>query len=179
VGDTWDADPSRALLDELWATLIADHSADPTLVAVHGDSMGGFTGLGWASENIGSLACATGIAAMVDGDTAYAGFSGDFDAAYGSEAAWLAAKPTHDPTELATAGVFDGIPTKLWGGTLDTVTPVADMDAFVALVGPTASVVEIATDHFGMFGFTLPYQVASFIVGSYPATAQARAMLAL
>jgi hypothetical protein len=177
VGNTWGNDASRALMDELWETMIADHDADSDSVILHGDSMGTFTSYGWGADK--PVLCYSSVGGLVDGDTAYAQFGSDFDTAYGSEAAWLAAKPTHDPMELAIANVFDGVPVKLWGGTLDTNAPVADMDAFAIEVGSSASVVEFNTNHIGMFVLTPPASIAGFIIGQYPPTRQQRVFVTI
>lgn len=178
-GDNWGNDQSRTDVDELIAEL-DDLGADITKVAFIGLSMGDTTAFSWISDgNLASTLCVASIVGVASTQDFYDNRGGEasIDTAYGGAAAWTAAQPTHDPTPLAAAGAFDGLPCKFWYGALDTTCPPELTEALAADIGSTAILVEGPGDHFGTAGTTDPYAVASFIIGQYAPTARARKLV--
>lgn len=140
-GNTWGIDEvvdASGAIDDLisWAGTTFGCRTDKVIVA--GESMGTVDGFNWAWRNADKVAAAwfrgpfTDLEAFHDRD---AGFGALIETAYGSEAAYEAALPTHDPaqnlgelTELADR-------TWLWYALSDELIPAAEVESFADATG--------------------------------------------
>lgn len=177
---TWGNDASRADIDEVFAYLI-DEGASETQVGFIGFSMGLVSALSWISNGNEDLAFAVasvvGVSSMQHAHDVDAGLATSMDQAYGSEALWEAALPDRDPTELAAANVFTGLPVRQLTGAQDLVCTTATATTLATEIGSTAIVVEDPGDHIPtLFGFNRP-AVSSYMIGKFITTARARSLV--
>lgn len=131
--------------------LIANVGVRTNRVFVAGFSMGGLTALTWGRLNANRCAGIAAICPALDLTALRAAsptFASEMDAAYGSQAAALAAVPVYSPyAAAASSDAYAGLPTKLWYASDDTVALTATQTAFLARCPSVASVNMGAVGH--------------------------------
>lgn len=101
-------------------------------VILVGGSMGGMLACNWARQNPNLVALLVLIIPLVDGEDFRSinalGYQASFEAAYGGNAAWQAARPNFNPVQYAAQ--LSNIPTHLYYSTDDPVCRPATTKAF-------------------------------------------------
>lgn len=123
-GKTWLQDPTKG-------------GAAAGKIVMLGGSMGSVNALCWSRANVASLWCTQVALPIPDLEAARAadrfGFASDIEAAYGGNAAWQAARPTHNPIEFVSD--ITNLPIRLDTSSTDTAGLPAETEAFHAALG--------------------------------------------
>lgn len=138
--NTWGNSTYRSAVDALvtWANTVYGTRTDK--VCLMGESMGATGALNWGWRNTGKIAAVyltspvVALDALHDRDTDLAT---QMHNAFGSEAAYNAALPTHDPIQNHASITFGSKMFTHYGSTDTTVLP-AEVTAFASAVGCTA-----------------------------------------
>lgn len=127
----------------------ASHGAKTGKIALHGTSMGAANALGYTRANPSNVACVVGTIPAIDIEDIRANNRGGYQAtihtAYGSNALWQAARPTHNPVEFASE--ISAIPVLLFCSSNDPICIRARADAFATAHGNTTIVDLGAVSH--------------------------------
>jgi acetyl esterase/lipase len=142
--NTWANDVAQARTAEAIVHGGTAWGADTSRVALIGDSMGAMGHLIYFANNPTQIACVVGRIPVVAADALHdrqlGGLGLLIDAAYGSQAAWEAAKATKDPSAAGPAAILAGLAARirlLYSVDDPTVLP-ADVASFCALTGVEA-----------------------------------------
>lgn len=138
AGYAWGNDASLAFMDSGKTYLQGELGAKAGGVYLIGGSGGAITVCNWARAHLSSVkAIALNIGPPnieIMRSTNRGGYQAEIEAAYGGNAAWQAARPTHNPVEFAS--VFNGvIPIKMWYSTDDPTVLPAEVQAFATAAG--------------------------------------------
>lgn len=163
---TWGNDTAIAAADDAYDYLtgtLGALSGDDSVI-LYGISMGGCTALNWAVRNLSKVKAIVLIVPVVDlqdiHDNNRASFRSTIEAAYGSEAAFNAASPTHSPVEFGAS--LAGIPIRIWYGAVDYICVPATQLQFKEIVGSSCSLIEMVDTSHEMGPHT-PTQVLRWI----------------
>lgn len=114
-------------------------------VLLYGISMGGAVVLNWARQHLDDVAGILLIKPAVGIEDIRAnnrdGLAAGIEAAYGGNAGWQAAKPTHNPVQYAAE--LDGIPIHIWYAEDDETTIPGRVLAFAADAGDSCVVTSL------------------------------------
>lgn len=158
---TWGRDGSWQALDQAISWAGSNYGINTGAVALAGESMGGLTVLNNAHRTPGrvrAVALRVPVVNLAAFRTRNNGtFGGLIDTAYGSNAAYLAALPTNDPSAsalVANARATFGPRTLLHYTTLDEVIPPSEVSTYGVAIG--ATVAGFPGNHAA--GFDIPHQ---------------------
>ena len=145
---TWGNDTAISRIQSAGAYLQGTLKAKGGKLALLGESMGHTGVMAWAAANAASVSCIVSLMGVVDiNATRAAGYVANVDAAYAG--GWTEATygATHNPTTMALANKYAGIPWKGWIGSTDTTVTPADTNLLASRIGATASVVQVTGGH--------------------------------
>lgn len=131
----WNNDHSQQALTDAISFIDTNYLAAVDKVHLMGTSMGGGTSLIWAANNPSRVASVSTFIGAIDLEYVHDRPGGDpsvINTAYGSEAAYLAAEPTHNAVKRTAD--LQGLPIKLWYSTDDVFTPASIVTDFASAV---------------------------------------------
>lgn len=146
----WANDTSISRAGDAFTFLTATGSGKPGAKTdkclVFAASMGAAIALNWAKSNLTKVAAMALCIPAVDMKDIYdnnrgPGLQASIATAYGGDAGWQAAEPTHNPKNFASS--FAGIPIRCWYATDDPAIAIATVSTFQGLVGSSCDTVSL------------------------------------
>lgn len=147
---TWANNTAMARMTSGYNYLTATMGA-PSPVVLAGGSMGGLNVLAWAAANRSKVSCVVAQLPVLNVTDIHTnnrgGLTSTINTAW-SPSGWSEAAngATRNPTTLAAAGAFAGLPILLFYGDSDTLCTPAQVAAFAASV-PTCQTISVPGDH--------------------------------
>ncbi len=145
----WGNDTSLSRGNEVIAWTETNLGTDPTKLILMGGSHGGITSAVLGRDNHDKLIGIAWAIPTVDVEDIRAnnrnGYQTSIETAYTNNATWQAARPTHNPVEIADD--LAGVPIYNTYGTTDTICLESTQDAFATAHGNTTSVPMAGVGH--------------------------------
>jgi len=148
---TWGDSTAMSRMNDAYNFLQCQPGVKSGKIALIFGSMGGLTSLNWAAAHPTLVGAVAGVIPVINlndivtynrggyGGVASAAYAGGYtEAAYGS---------TNNPRTMAIAGKYWAMPMLFFYGTTDSLCIPSETQAFAASVGPSITLVPLATGH--------------------------------
>lgn len=140
---TWGNDTVISRITDLKNYLLGTLGTKPGGVVLAGQSMGGLAALDWAAANPTLVSCVVGLLPVVNltdvHDNNRGGYQASIDAAYAGGYTEATYGATHNPTTMANAAKYAGMPLRIFYGDTDTIVLPSTVTAFATATGATAT----------------------------------------